>query len=83
MQYKSFSQYALTRFNSVMLTQREYSVLSLIAEGYSSTQIARRLFLGYETIKTHRKNIMRKLNATNTASLITKSFQTGLLKAYN
>jgi len=65
-----------------IISDRERSVLLLVAEGYSSSQIAARLFLSSETIISHRKNMMRKLKATNTASLITRSFQIGLLSTY-
>ena len=45
-------------------------VVRLIAEGLNSEEIAKRLFLSEHTIKTHRKNILEKLDLNNTAELI-------------
>lgn len=81
MQHRIITPYAYRKNKFNQVSEREYTVLKLIAEGYSSIQIAERLFLSYETIRSHRKNLMRKLEATNTALLITKSFRTGLLTA--
>jgi len=81
MQHNLITHYPFRTKVTDILSKREHSVLTLISEGYSSSQIADALFLSYETIRSHRKNMMRKLDATNTASLITKSFKIGLLSA--
>lgn len=52
------------------LTRREIQILRLIAQGYSGPEIARDLTLSIQTVSTHRKNIMQKLNVNNTASLV-------------
>lgn len=52
------------------LTKREKEVLSYISQGNTNPEIARKLFLSTDTIKTHRKNMMRKLNVNNTAGLV-------------
>jgi DNA-binding NarL/FixJ family response regulator len=54
----------------VFLTHRETDLLRLITEGYTNQEIADKLFLGAETIKSYRKNLLFKLNAKNTAALV-------------
>ncbi len=53
-----------------VLTRREKEVLELIAEGMTNAEIAGRLFISPTTVDTHRKNILAKLEAKNTAQLI-------------
>ena len=55
--------------NKIELTRREYELLQLIAQGYTSAEIADKMFLGYETIRSYRKNLHLKLGAHNTAEL--------------
>ena len=62
--------------NNQKLTVREIEVLGLIMQGYTSHQIADMLYLSYETIKSHRKKILEKTGAKNTASLINYYHQT-------
>jgi DNA-binding NarL/FixJ family response regulator len=54
----------------VFLTHRETDLLRLITEGYTNQEIAEKLFLGSETVKSYRKNLLFKLNAKNTAALV-------------
>lgn len=51
-------------------TDREYEILSLLAEGASAKEIAHKLFLSINTVTTHRKNILSKSNAPNTTALV-------------
>ena len=67
---------ALTK---ALITPREHEVLSLIACEYSTKQIAAQLFVSYETVSTHRQNLMRKLKVTNAAGLVRAGFEQGLL----
>jgi DNA-binding NarL/FixJ family response regulator len=55
--------------NKIELTRRERELLRLIAEGYTSIEIAEKMYLGYETIRSYRKNLHLKLGAHNTAEL--------------
>jgi len=55
--------------NKIELTRRECELLRLIIEGYTSIEIAGRMFLGYETVRSYRKNLHLKLGAHNTAEL--------------
>ncbi len=52
------------------LTPTEIKVITLIRQGLSSTQIGEQLFVGYETVKSHRKNIYRKLNINHLSGLL-------------
>jgi len=52
------------------LSQREREMLKLVAEGLTNTEIAERIFLSPETIKSYRKNLLLKLDAKNTAVLV-------------
>lgn len=52
------------------LSEREIEVIRLLAEGLTSMEIAERLFLSDHTIKTHRKNILRKLNVSNSSQAV-------------
>jgi DNA-binding NarL/FixJ family response regulator len=53
-----------------ILTEREFEVLKLIAEEYSSEQIADKLFISKRTVDSHRANILAKLNIKTLAGLI-------------
>ena len=52
------------------LTDREKEVLCLILQEFTNVEIAKKLFLSPHTIERHRKNIMGKLGAKNTAGLV-------------
>jgi two-component system response regulator NreC len=61
------------------LTYRERDILHLIVEGYSYTEIARRLSISHRTVETHRKNLMRKLGLRTTTMLILYALRRGIL----
>jgi len=61
------------------LTGREREVLQLVAEGYSSTRIARRLAISVRTAEAHRANVMRKLRLKNYTALIKYALARGVL----
>lgn len=50
-----------------VLTRREVEVLGLIAEGMTNQEMAEKLFVSSSTVITHRKNLMAKIGAKNTA----------------
>jgi len=53
-----------------IITSREKEVLMQIAEGLTNFQIAEKLFISTTTVDTHRKNLLAKFEAKNTATLI-------------
>jgi two-component system, NarL family, response regulator NreC len=55
-----------------MITPKEKEILHLIAEGFSSKQIAERLSISFYTVQTHRKNMLAKMGVKNTPELIVK-----------
>src|SRR5690606_34021727 len=54
----------------IWLSQREQELLKLVAEGLTNGEIAGRIFLSPETIKSYRTNLLLKLDAKNTAVLV-------------
>jgi len=63
------------------LGDREKQVLKLIAEGYTSRQIADTLCLSIKTVMTHRTNLMEKLGFHNRTELIKYAIRKGLVNA--
>jgi two-component system response regulator NreC len=63
------------------LSDREKTVFKLVAEGYTSRQIADTLFLSIKTVMTHRANIMEKLDLHNRAELIKYAIRRGLISS--
>ncbi len=64
-----------------ILSVRELEVARLVAEGYSSKEIADRLDLSVRTVEKHRANIMDKINVREVASLVRWCIQAGLVKS--
>lgn len=62
------------------LTRRESEVLRLIVDELTTDEIAQKLFISPTTVISHRKSLLRKLNAKNTAGLVRAAFEFGLLK---
>lgn len=67
---------------NIQLTTREQEVLKRIAQGKSSVEIGKNLFISNETVKTYRKNLLWKLYAENTANLVYKAMLTGILSMF-
>ena len=61
------------------LTKREIQVLGMIAEGRTSASIAEELCVSQFTVETHRRNLMQKFDANNTAALIKMAAEHKLL----
>ncbi len=61
------------------LTKRELEILRLIAQAFSNKEIAKELFISDQTVSVHRKNIMRKLGASNTAGLIKIAYDNSIV----
>ena len=76
--YMSFEVSETMKNNSaanIILTRREKEVLKLIADGMTNNEIAQTLFISATTIDTHRKNLLAKFDAKNTALLIRMATQ--------
>lgn len=61
------------------LSEREIEVLRLVAQGYSNPQIADELFISINTVKSHIKNILSKLNLDNRTQVATFAVQHGFM----
>ena len=61
------------------LSEREREVLDMIADGLTGEEIAKRLFLSPETIRTHLRNAMTKLEATTRAHAIAIALREGVI----
>ena len=80
---KRRTEHDLTRDTFVerkQLPKRETEIICLVAKGKQNEEIAELLFLSLHTVKTHRKNILKKLNITNTADLVRFAFENHLLE---
>ena len=65
---------------SVKLTPRETEIVHLLAREYSSKEIAQMIYVSYETVHSHRKNILQKLKVRNVAGIVRVAFETGILR---
>jgi DNA-binding NarL/FixJ family response regulator len=63
-----------------LLTAREIAVLKLIAEGFSSKEIAHKLSITFKTACCHRFNLMQKLNVREVATLVRIAIRSGLVR---
>ncbi len=84
-QYLSFEASAAIRQREgdapAILTRREQEVLALIAEGLTNAAIAEQLFVSITTVDSHRKHLLEKLAAKNTAALVKIAIGLKLLDA--
>ena len=55
------------------LSQRELQVVKLLAEGYSGPEVADELRIAHNTVRTHTRNAMTKMNARSRAQLVAKA----------
>ena len=69
----------LTAAADAALTPREREVLALMAANYTYREIAERLVLSEGTVRTHAKNILRKLHQPDRAQAVIAAMRTGLL----
>lgn len=68
-----------TASGAPVITRREKEVLELIADGLTNVEIAAKLFISVATVDSHRKNLLTKFEAKNTAALVKTAAQLNLL----
>jgi DNA-binding CsgD family transcriptional regulator len=61
------------------ISAREQEVLHLIAFEHTCEEIARRLYISPNTVKTHKRNLQDKLDVKNIAGMVRRGFELGLL----
>ena len=64
----------------ITISRREKEVLDLISHGYTTREIATRLYVSHHTVMSHRKKLLTKLGTPNVANLVRKSFELGLFE---
>jgi two-component system, NarL family, response regulator NreC len=62
-----------------VLSDRELQVLKMVAEGFSSREIAQQIFVGVKTIETYRGRFAEKLGLTSRADIVRYALEIGLL----
>jgi len=65
--------------HSEHFSDREAEILRLLGKGRNSYEIANELFITVNTVKTHRRNMLRKLKASNTSQLLKYGFDNNLI----
>jgi DNA-binding NarL/FixJ family response regulator len=63
-----------------VLTPRQREVLQLIAEGYSTKEIAQKLDIGIKTVETHRSQLMERLDIHDLAGLVRYAIRNGIVR---
>jgi len=64
----------------IALSKREMDVLKCLARGMTSSQIATELFISENTVKTHVRHILEKLEASNRAEAVSRAIQLGIIR---
>jgi two-component system NarL family response regulator len=67
------------RAEPVRLTQRENDILAMLGKGFSNKELAKILGLSSDTVKTHVKNLFRKLNVSDRAEAVREAIHRGFL----
>jgi DNA-binding CsgD family transcriptional regulator len=64
---------SIAQEDHVSLTAREKEIMQLVAHGFSSKEIATKLFISRHTVESHRKHILRKMSARNAPQMVHQS----------
>ncbi|GAA2431390.1 response regulator transcription factor [Actinomadura vinacea] len=63
------------------LTEREHEVLTAVARGASNSEIAKELFIGPATVKSHVSGILTKLGLRDRTQMVIFAYESGLIRA--
>lgn len=69
-----------SRDDSPVLTEREHEILKLVADGKSLPEIAKELYLGVTTVKTHVQHLYAKLGVSDRAAAVAEAMRHGLIE---
>jgi two-component system, NarL family, response regulator NreC len=64
-----------------VLSEPERAILRLVAEGYTSREIGRKVFLSHHTVDSYRSELMKRLGLSHRSELVQFALQAGLLAA--
>jgi two-component system, NarL family, response regulator LiaR len=73
-------QFDQSRIDSLGISKREYEVLELMAKGLSNQEIADKLFVSLNTIKTHSSNLFLKLEVARRTQAVQKAKELQLIQ---
>jgi len=62
------------------LTPKEREVLGLMADGFTTKEIAQQLSVSFHTVESHRKNLLTKFKVKNSVHLVSKAWSSNLLQ---
>lgn len=65
--------------SGIRITEREREIIGMLASGLNTQEIGEKLFLSPHTVDTHRKNLLRKLDLSNTAALVRFAYDNGII----
>jgi two-component system response regulator NreC len=63
----------------IEITPREKEVLELVSKGHSTKQIADQLGISIRTVESHRINMLKKMKVSNSAELVKRASELGML----
>jgi len=66
--------------DELKLSFRQLQVLRMIAEGFTNKRISAELGISHDTVKTHVRTILKKLNAADRAQAVSKAYELGVLR---
>jgi len=75
----SVGGWALSGAHEEVLSERELEVLRLVALGYTSSEIAKRLYISARTVETHRANLQAKLRISGRPELVRYALERGVI----
>jgi DNA-binding NarL/FixJ family response regulator len=67
----------------IHITDRELEILELIVQEYTNQEIGEKLFISSRTVDAHRRNLLQKTGARNTAGLVKYAFQHNLVSPHD
>lgn len=77
--YRQMASTGKNKDTSERLTDREREILKLLAEGYSTREIAQMLVISPKTVERHKSNLMGKLNIRNRLDLFKYALRKGII----
>jgi DNA-binding CsgD family transcriptional regulator len=75
--HKTGDQCPLPNWPLIKFSSREMEIIKMLADGYNTSSIVQKLFISIDTVKTHRKNILKKGGCKNAVELISRGLSEG------